>query len=273
MHYKTIAFIGAGNMAKSLIGGLIANGYPADKIIATNPNQEKLKVIGQKFAIRTTRDNKGAVAQAEVVILCVKPHVIKQVTQEVEPLFKEKQMLLISIAAGVRLENLQRWIGEAQPIVRCMPNIAALVAAGVTGLIANSQVSQEQKELAESILRAVGITIWLENENQMDVVTALSGSGPAYFFLFMASLEEEAIRLGLSPQAAHLCTLQTALGAAKIAMESVEDLTELRRQVTSPGGTTERAIHVLDEGHFSKIVANALKAATERAQELQAKVE
>lgn len=268
MQDVTIGFIGAGNMASSLIGGLLASGSPAEKIWASDPQSDKHNELKSKFGIHLTGDNKLAAKQADVLVLAVKPQIIKDVAVEIAPLIHEKKPLVISIIAGVRAHTLNEWLGKDIPIVRCMPNTPALIQSGATALYANSKVTASQKSLAESILRAVGITVWVSHEKQLDIVTALSGSGPAYFFLVMEALEKVAIELGLPTETAHLLTLQTALGASRMALESVEDTSRLRQQVTSPGGTTERAIEVLQEGQIMQLFNKALRAASQRSEEL-----
>lgn len=268
MTTNTIAILGAGNMGASLIGGLVANHYAPENIFVTDPDASKLADLKQKFHIQTTTDNTNAVQQADIVILAVKPQIIISVTQEIAAVAQQKKPLLISIAAGVREDSLQKTLGGNIPIVRCMPNTPALIGCGASALFANSFVASEQHKLAESIMSAVGVVVWLDNEKQMDAVTALSGSGPAYFFLIMEALQNAAQELGLPADTARLLTLQTALGAARMALESDESVVELRRRVTSPGGTTERALHVLEEGHIRQLLAKALNAAKNRSEEL-----
>jgi pyrroline-5-carboxylate reductase len=181
---------------------------------------------------------------------------------------QKKKPLVVSIAAGVRLEDLDRWLGGGLPIVRAMPNTAALIGSGASGLYANERVSEAMRNQAESILRAVGVTVWLADESLMDVVTALSGSGPAYFFLVMEALEQAAIESGLDPKQARLLTLETAFGAAKMALEGHEEPSQLRRRVTSPGGTTEQAVKVLEQGDIRPLFKKAIQAAVTRAREI-----
>lgn len=263
-----IAFIGGGNMARSLIAGLIADGYSPQNLWVADPGAEQLASLRQHFSVHTAASNVQAAGHASVVVLAVKPQVLKAVAQELAPTIQRRRPLVVSIAAGIREPDLNRWLGGGVAVVRTMPNTPALVQTGATALYANAHVSQEQRNLAESILRAVGLTLWLEDEAQMDAVTALSGSGPAYFFLVMEALENAAMRLGLGRETAHLLTLQTALGAAKMALESAEDSADLRARVTSRGGTTEQAIKVLQEGHLQELFDAALKAAHARSIEL-----
>ncbi len=255
-------------MASSLIGGLIADGCPSGNLWVTDTNQEKLDYLSSRFSINTTVDNNEAVAKSDVVVLCVKPQIMHEVTTNIADVVQNKKPLVISVAAGIRESNLQTWLGGNIAIVRVMPNTPALIQTGASGLYANANVSDDQRSLAENILRAVGLALWLDDENMMDIVTALSGSGPAYFFYVMEAMERAAIDLGLEKKTAHLLTLQTALGAAKMALESSEDVAELRRCVTSPGGTTEQAINALQSGGLEKIFADAITAAANRSKEL-----
>jgi len=268
MTHPTIAFIGAGNMGSSLIGGLIKNGQPSNNIWAADPSEERLAQLRNTFDIQTTTNNQQAAQQADVIIFAVKPQVFDKIATDIAPTIKQRSALVISIAAGIREASIQTWLGGNAAIVRTMPNTPALIGCGATALFANAMVSPEQHHLAESIMRAVGITVWLTEENQMDAVTALSGSGPAYFFLFMECLEEAAKKLGLPNEIFHLLTLQTALGSAKMAMESDLPLEQLRRNVTSPGGTTEKALSVFEEQQLRKLVHQALLAAKLRSEEL-----
>ncbi len=264
---KNIAFIGAGNMGGSIIGGLIKNGYPASKIWATNKDVQVLTQLKQEFQINIGQENESACQQADIVVLCLKPQIMQEVVLSLADHIKENA-LIISIATGISSESLQAWLGANKAIVRCMPNTPALIQAGATGLYANKSVSQEQKNLAESILRAVGITVWLEDEALLDAVTAVSGSGPAYFFLIMEAMQDVAQQLGLDEKNAKLLILQTCFGAAKMALESQADLQTLRKRVTSPGGTTEQAVAVLEKNKIRTIFQDALQAAQDRAKEL-----
>ncbi|MEW6353401.1 MAG: pyrroline-5-carboxylate reductase [Pseudomonadota bacterium] len=266
MKDTTIAFIGAGNMAGSLIGGLIADHCAPERIWAADPSAERLDALRARFGVHTTVSNAEAARHAQVVVLAVKPQVLREVAQELAGTLQGQ--LVISIAAGVRVAALNAWLGGKAALVRAMPNTPALVQSGATALYANVRVSQAQASLAESILRAVGLTLWLQDETDMDAVTALSGSGPAYFFLVMEALENAAARLGLAREAARLLTLQTAFGAAKMALESAEDCATLRARVTSKGGTTEQALKILQEGGIQALFDDALCAAHARSIEL-----
>lgn len=268
MNQKIIAFLGAGNLASSLIVGLINSEYPKTKIWATNKNAEKLQGLKQHLGITVTTDNCIAAEQADIVVLCVKPNHMHDLLKEIQEILSRKKILIISVAAGMTLKDLESQLGAHLPIVRAMPNTPAFVSCAATALVANTQTSEADKNTAESILRAVGLVVWLEDEKYMDLVTALSGSGPAYFFLFMESLQKAAVARGLSSEIANLLVIQTALGAARMALETNTELAELRRQVTSPGGTTEQAIRILEEGNIDGILAKALLAAEKRSEEL-----
>jgi pyrroline-5-carboxylate reductase len=257
-------------MAGSLIGGLIADGWSPGRIQAADPDPARTSQLAERFAVITTRNNSEAIANADAVVLAVKPQILRDVAVQIAPAIGQQQPVVISIAAGIREATLRGWLGEGTAIVRCMPNTPAMVQSGATALYANPQVSEEQRSLAESVLRAVGLALWIEDETQMDAVTALSGSGPAYFFLFMEALQAAGVELGLPADTARLLTLQTAFGAAKMALESREEAATLRRQVTSPGGTTERAIEVLRQQGLEAAVLGALQAAAARSRELAA---
>lgn len=263
-----IGFIGSGNMALSLIKGLLSSGYPAEKIIATDPNDAKRQSISQSLGIACLSSNAEAVEQCDLVVLAVKPQVLQSVCQDIKVAVQNKHPVLVSVAAGVRVSDIDRWCGNQVAIVRCMPNTPAMIQSGATGLFANPRVTNEQKNLAENILRAVGITVWVTSEPDLDTVTAVSGSGPAYYFLFMEAMEHAAQEMGLTQQASRLLTIQTAFGAAKMALESTEDCAQLRQNVTSPNGTTERAIQSFEANHLKETVAEAMMCAKLRAETL-----
>lgn len=268
MQSKNIGFIGGGNMARSLIGGLINTGRATDTLYVSEPDPAKQQYFEQQVGIKVTADNKDLVSDCDVIVFAVKPQVIRDVLFPLQPLLQQYRPLVLSIAAGVTEKDIDRWAGGGLAIVRAMPNTPALVGSGATGLYANARVSEEQCDIAESLMRAVGVTVWLKHESLLDPVTALSGSGPAYFMLFMESLEQAAIEQGLAAETARLLVLETCLGAAKLAMESEEELTELRRRVTSPGGTTEKALLVMENADIKGIIQKAFKAASQRASEL-----
>lgn len=272
MHEGNLTFIGGGNMAASLIGGLVAEGYPADRITACDPVPDARLRLASTFGITATDDNRAAARSADTLVLAVKPQIMAAVAGDLGPALAHRP-LVISIAAGIPTVALARWLGDGVPLVRCMPNTPALVRAGATGLYAGPGVSRAQRASAERILGAVGLTVWLEEESQIDAVTALSGSGPAYFFLVMEAMMTAARELGLAPTVAQELTVQTALGAARMAQGGEVDVAELRRRVTSPGGTTEAAIGVLEAGGLAALFAAALHAAGSRAREMGAAAE
>lgn len=263
-----IAFIGAGNMAGALIAGLLADGTPPEQLLAADPSEEKCEALSAAAGIRTLQDNREAAALADIIVLAVKPQILRQVVQELAEQIQDRRPLVISIAAGVRCDSLQAWLGGDVPLVRTMPNTPAMIRSGATVLFATPLVSEEQRAQAESLMRAVGLTQWIDDEAQMDAVTALSGSGPAYYFLIMEAMETAARELGLPAETAHLLTLQTALGAARMALESSDPPEALRARVTSPGGTTERAVRALEEGGIRDLLRDALEAARDRSIEL-----
>lgn len=266
-----IAFIGAGNMASAIMGGLIENGFSAKNIYASDPSQEKLDELTGKFGINGNTNNQAVIEQADVVIVAVKPQVMELVLSPLKDALKAKQPLLISVAAGINLNSLMQWAGpenQALAIVRCMPNTPALVGQGASGLFANENVSTQQKELSETILNAVGISLWVNTESELDAVTAVSGSGPAYYFLFMEAMIEAGKKLGLSESTAKQLTLKTALGAATMASESNDSPAQLRKNVTSPNGTTEQALNSFVESGIEGIVEKALTAANDRSVQL-----
>jgi len=269
MKLPVIAIIGAGHMGRCLIGGLIKHGHPPNKLWAADPSQENLRYLQQTFQIQTTQQNKQAALAADVLIFAVKPQNFATVAKELGAALQTRHPLIISVAAGIREQHIQEWLGDkAIAVVRTMPNTPALINCGATALHANEFVSAEQRQVAESILNAVGVTVWLEDEALLDTVTALSGSGTAYFFHMMESLQLAAEEMGLSAKTARLLTLQTALGAARMALESGTPLTELGRQAASPGGTTEKAISVLEEHNIRLHYKEAMQAAKSRAEEL-----
>ena len=266
MSKTRIAFIGAGNMAASLIGGLRAKGLEAAQIRASDPGEETRARVSAEHGIETFADNAQAIDGANVVVLAVKPQAMKTVCEALRPSLKPDQ-LVVSIAAGITCASMNNWLG-AQPIVRCMPNTPALVRQGASGLFATAEVSAEQRQQAQELLSAVGIALWLNEEQQLDAVTAVSGSGPAYFFLLIEAMTAAGVKLGLPADIAAQLTLQTALGAAHMAVSSDVDAAELRRRVTSPAGTTEAAIKSFQANGFEALVEKALGAAAHRSAEM-----
>jgi len=263
-----IAFIGAGNMAGSIIGGLLDSGHPASCISAADPFPASLERLAEIAPVTVCSDNRQAAANADVIILAVKPQVMAEATASIAPAVQDNGAVVISIAAGVTIASMLARLGPQAAIVRCMPNTPALLGCGASGLFANDNCSGQQREYARSILEAVGITCWVETEQALDAITALSGSGPAYFFLFMEAIIDAGCELGLDHDTATTLAMQTGLGASRMAIESDVDLVELRRRVTSPAGTTERAIQMFEQDGLREVVTNAMRAAANRAAEM-----
>jgi len=263
-----IAFIGGGHMATSLIGGLRVRGTEADSIVVSDPLPQQLERLHSRFGIRVTGDNVAAVQDADAVVLAVKPQEMARVAAGIAAVTAARRRLVISIAAGIRLQDLRRWLGEGVPLVRTMPNRPALIGAGITALYAGPEVDGAERAQVEAILGACGGTVWVEEEAQLDTVTALSGSGPAYFFLLIEALEEAGSALGLPPATARRLAVETARGAGRMAAESAESPAELRAQVTSKGGTTAAALEVLEGARVRAIFAAAVAAAAQRSAEL-----
>ena len=266
MSKTRIAFIGAGNMAASLIGGLRAKGLDAAQIRASDPGEQTRARVSAEHGIEVFADNAEAIQGVDVIVLAVKPQAMKAVCEAIRPSLAPNQ-LVVSIAAGITCASMKNWLG-AQPIVRCMPNTPALLRQGVSGLFATAQVTAEQRQQAQELLSAVGIALWLDQEQQLDAVTAVSGSGPAYFFLLIEAMTAAGVKLGLPADIAAQLTVQTALGAAHMAVASDVDAAELRRRVTSPAGTTEAAIKSFQAGGFEALVEKALGAAAHRSAEM-----
>jgi pyrroline-5-carboxylate reductase len=268
MTRETIAFIGGGNMAASLIAGLIADGHEPRALIVSDPDGVKREALVERFGVRTMEDNSMAVNDAGLAVLCVKPQMAGLVCRELSAAVGRHKPLVVSVMAGIREQSIQQWLGGGVPLVRAMPNTPVMIQSGAIVLHATPEVSPDQRDRAETLLRAGGLTRWVEREEEMDAVTALSGSGPAYFFLLMEILEQAGAGLGLDSESARLLTIQTALGAARMAMESSDSPRELRERVTSPGGTTECALDVLEAGGIRELVTRAVGAARTRSEEL-----
>ena len=268
MSYSKITFIGGGNMARSLIGGLVATGMSNKDISVSEPKADLREKLTKDFGVNALEENASAVMGANVIVLAVKPQILQEVVTPLGALVAEARPLLISIAAGVTCSSIERWVGSQPALIRVMPNTPALIGAGISALYANSNVSNDQRALAEKIVTAVGKTVWIEEESLMDAVTAVSGSGPAYFFYVMQAIHDAAVREGLDAQTARLLTLETTLGAACLALASTEDPGNLQAQVTSPGGTTEAAIKVLNDSGVRDTLQQAVSAARARGGEL-----
>jgi pyrroline-5-carboxylate reductase len=262
-----IAFIGGGNMARSLIGGLLTRSWRARQIAVADPLPAQLEALRAQYAVRVTNDNAAAASDADIVVLAVKPQAMRQAAEAIQSTIASKRPLLISIAAGIRASDIQRWL-PGIAVVRAMPNRPALQGCGMTALYATEDVSTERRTLAEQILGAVGATLWVEREQHLDIVTAVSGSGPAYFFLLIEMLEQAGIAQGLSPEVSRKLAIETAYGSGAMAHAASEPPAVLREQVTSKGGTTAAALRVLEERHVREAFDAAVAAATRRAAEL-----
>ena len=264
----SISFIGAGNMARSIVGGLLARDFAADHIWVSSPDDEHLQSMSQRFGVNTSTDNRHCAQQSEVLVLAVKPQVMRDVCRDLAPVVQNTLPLIISIAAGLEAPVLDRWLGGEVPLVRCMPNTPALVGKGAAGLFATARVSDRQRAQAEAIFTSIGSVAWVEDESLLHAVTALSGSGPAYCFLFLEALEQAARDAGLEASVARQLAVQTMAGAAEMAARSGEEPAQLKRNVMSPGGTTERAIETFERGDFRGLVVKAFEAAQSRSREL-----
>lgn len=271
MQHRILAFIGAGNMSRSIIAGLVQAGYPADRIIAANPSRPKLDALANDYGIRITQDNAEAARAAEVIVLAVKPQLMAAMLSAlVAQLGTLEGKLLISIAAGIKVARLAEMAGGHGQIIRTMPNTPSLLGLGMTGLYAPPSIEQADRALAEQMMQAVGKTLWVEQESAINGVIAAAGSAPAYFFLFMQAIAEEAEAMGFSPEQARLLVQQTALGAAAMVEQNPElSLQTLREQVTSKGGTTAEAIKTFQQQGLMPLTAHAMQAAVARAGEME----
>ncbi len=263
-----IAFIGGGNMARSLIGALIRNGAHPESITVAEPNDNLRAALARDFGVSVHAQAREAAQHAGLLVFAVKPQVLKSVCNDLADIAAARTPIVISIAAGIRIAQLREWLGVDLPIVRAMPNTPALIGAGATGLIANAVADAGQRARAESILASAGRTVWIEREDLMDTVTALSGSGPAYFFLLVEALEDAAVAQGLPRETARALAMQTCLGAGRMLVEDGEAPSVLRERVTSPGGTTAAALDAFAGGNLRGLVAAAVAAATQRGREL-----
>lgn len=270
MTQQSIAFVGGGNMATSLIGGLLARGTAATDIVVADPEAGQRDRLERAFGVRTVDAATAAVATADTIVLAVKPQQMAEVSRSIASLAQARRALVISIAAGIRLQDLARWLGPGVPLIRTMPNRPALIGAGITALYAGADVDAAARQRATAILEACGPTVWVPEEAQLDAVTAVSGSGPAYFFLLMECLEAAAMELGLDPATARTLAIQTARGAGLMAASATETPAELRAQVTSKGGTTAAALEVLEAAGVRGIFAAAVAAGARRSTALAA---
>lgn len=268
MMQSKVLFIGGGNMAASLIGGLLADGHPHDALHVVEPDEDRREKLQLQFDVGCSSPESGIEKDCDILVLAIKPQIMPRAAAQWRDYVLRVRPVVLSIAAGINTEDLSRWLGGYEIIVRAMPNTPALIQAGATGLYACPAVNEQGRATAETVLRAAGLTLWVEQEELIDAITAISGSGPAYFFLYMEALQEAGVALGLDARTSHLLTLQTALGAARMALESPDDVNILRERVTSPGGTTERALNQFNDDDLRGIVKRATSAAAKRAREL-----
>ena len=270
---QKIIFVGCGNMGGSLIGGLIANGYPVASLFGVEPDGNQRRRVETEFNIQTGAGIAGNITGAAVIVLAVKPQILPAVLAGIRAALKTERPLIVSIAAGIRADTIAKQLDGLCPVVRVMPNTPALVRAGAAALYAAGDVTAKQRQLATRIMQAVGIAVWLDDESLLDTVTAVSGSGPAYFFLIIELLGKIAVDMGLDREQARMLTIETALGAARMLKETGMDAATLRQQVTSPGGTTEQAIQVFRDGGLEQLLRRALTACHARSVELAGPVE
>lgn len=263
-----LAFLGGGNMGRALIGGLLRQGTRPEQISVGERVEAARSSLARDLGITATADNVAAVQNAELIVLAVKPQDAASVLASIQPLLERHKPIILSVAAGIRASALEGWCGPGIPVVRAMPNRPALVGAGITGLYAPNHVGAAHRAAAERVMLSVGEVVWVPNEDAIDVVTALSGSGPAYFFLLAELMTEAATGLGLEPQAARRLAIATLHGAGLLANSSDGDLARLRAEVTSKGGTTEAAVRTMDAADLKGIIARALEAAARRSREL-----
>ena len=269
MNNTKIAFIGGGNITRAFVTGLIAFNYSPDCIWVSDPSQDHLDFLHQTFGVHTCKNNIEAVEEADILVLAVKPTVIPNVCNEIKGIIKKTPKLIISVAIGATTALMQQWLDHnQQPLIYAMPNTAAAIGSGATGLYANAWVTPEQKNIAEALFRSVGVTLWVNNESDINIVCALSGSGPAYIFLMMEALQKAGTAFGLEAKTAQLLTDQMVLGAAKMALEAGKPVEQLRQAVTSPQGTTEAALKVLQEGNLMLLIEKTIAAAITRAEQI-----
>ncbi|RNF86028.1 pyrroline-5-carboxylate reductase [Montanilutibacter psychrotolerans] len=266
----TIAFIGGGNMARSLIGGLVARGVAPGSIRVAEPVTALREALAADFGVVTFSTAAEAADGASLWLLAVKPQVMRTVCTDLAGLARERAPLALSIAAGITAGQLERWLGGGVAVVRAMPNTPALLGAGITGLFANTRTDPAQREQAAALMGAVGSSVWIDEETQMDAVTAVSGSGPAYLFLLAEAMQAAGVAQGLPAEAARALANQTLLGAARMLTETDDTADVLRARVTSPGGTTQAAIETFEAGGLRELVGRAIAAATARGRELSA---
>lgn len=263
-----VGFIGAGNMASALVGGMIAKGLAAENVFVFDPDAGRTDDLRDRFGVRVAGDNAELLQQCGVVVLAVKPQAMRDVLTPLAASLPEEPPLIVSVAAGIRVPSIEQWLGRPLPVIRVMPNTPSLVGEGASGLYANERVTPDQRTVAETLMQSVGATAWVDDEHQLDTVTGIAGSGPAYFMLFMEAMVEAAAARGLDRDTAHTLVVQTCRGAAGLAAQSGESLEQLRINVTSPGGTTERALSSMQDAGIHAIIRDAVNAAADRADEL-----
>ncbi|WP_278404904.1 pyrroline-5-carboxylate reductase [Pseudoalteromonas ruthenica] len=273
MSQKTIAFIGTGNMSYAIIGGMVKNGFAKERIIATNRNQEKLAKVAADFGVQTTSDNVEAIKKADVIVLSVKPQMMADLAQSfIDAGVDFSDKVFISVAAGITVARLQEMLGQPVKMVRCMPNTPSLLGRGVSGLYAEG-INEQERDFIQSVFECTGIAVWVDEEAQINNIIAITGSSPAYFFLFMEAIEEKAKALGFDEQQARALVQQTALGAAEMALSQDDiSISQLRANVTSKGGTTHAAVEHLKDQGLVQTVAGAMDACIARAQEMEKEI-
>ncbi|EKE83724.1 pyrroline-5-carboxylate reductase [Idiomarina xiamenensis] len=266
---RKIAFIGAGNMTQSIVGGMVSSGYPAEQIFVSNPSSAKLEKMQSTLSVNTSQDNAEIAQQADVIVLAVKPQLMKDVCAALQASVDNlSEKLIITIAAGIRMPKYRQYLNDDIRIIRVMPNTPSLVSKGMSGLVADERVDDADKAYITEVFDGVGETLWVSDEDQLDILGAVAGSGPAYFFEFMAGLQKAAVSLGFDTAKAREMVQQTCLGAAEMAKASELELAELRAQVTSKGGSTAKGVEAYQNADLDGISETAVKAAVKRNQEM-----
>lgn len=263
-----VAFIGAGNMSKAIIIGLMNQGFKPENIMVSNPSPEKREALANEFGLLHTANNIEAANFASNIVLSVKPHLIKDVCQQISSAIDIREKNFITLAAGISIAQIQSALNHKCAVVRCMPNTPSQVGLGMTGMFASPEVNPKQYQFADELLLAVGKVLWLDTEAQIDDLLTVSGSGPAYFFAFMEAMQQQAIEFGFSQKIARMLVEQTALGAAEMVMQNNDNISTLRQNVTSKGGATQEALSVFSENHLPVIVSKAMQAAKARSIEM-----
>ncbi|WNC73216.1 pyrroline-5-carboxylate reductase [Thalassotalea psychrophila] len=265
---KKVAFIGAGNMNSSILIGMVNQGFSANDIMVSNPSAPKREALAQQYGIQQSEDNIKAANFADVIVLGVKPHFIKQVCREIAAHVDLSNKCFISVAAGISLQQMQSELGDSTAIIRCMPNTPSQLGIGMTGVFANSAINSDDEEFTNSLLNGIGKVLWLQSEAEIDDLLAVSASGPAYFFAFMEAMQNKAMEFGFSEKIARELVQQTAVGAAQMVIQNTDSIATLRENVTSKGGTTQAALNVFKVGNLDDLVDNAMDAAKQRSIEI-----